>query len=302
MTRDRKRKLAIRAVQERTGQRYTQAAKVIGSSEPCFAGGRFQLPDLLHECATLPAASSAEGDGSYDDSGPAVFHSRVLGAAVAISTVLQLAGVLAGEAHPAELTLESLDPHDRAVVVCGERRFALDLNWSGVERLCHRPGCGDFPVDSQIVVCTEHLPQCDVSSLVAMTCDSGYCVGSEGDPTLLEGLPEADLLVRTAVGIGAYTEVVHAWLDTCFLPVDEIDDVLWGNEDRALAMRHSVERERLRLDRVACKEARRLRGETRVCQACGKALLGWDRAAHPLYCSRSCSPAPCPAPTVPVPF
>jgi hypothetical protein len=297
MTRDRKRKLAIRAVQESTGQRYTQAAKAIGSTEPCPVGGRFRLPDLLHECAMLPEAAD-----SYFDSGPAVFHSRVLGAAVPFSTVLQLAGVLAGEVHPAELTLESLEPHERAVVVCGKRRFALDLRWSGVESLCRRPGCGDRPIDFQIVVCTEHLPQCDVRSLVAMTRESGYCVGSEEDPTLLEGLPEAALLVNAAVGLGAYTEVVQAWLDTCFIPLDEIDDVFWGNEDRALAMRHSVERERLRLDRVACKEARRLRGETSVCQACDKQLLGWDMQAHPLYCSRACSPAPLPAPVVTAPF
>ncbi|MGA4979293.1 hypothetical protein [Streptomyces cinereoruber] len=216
--------------------------------------------------------------------------------------MLQLAGVLAGEAHPAELTLESLDPHERAVVACGERRFELDLNWSGAESLCRQPGCDDRPVDFQIVVCTEHLPQCDVHALVAMTRDSGYCVKSEEDPTLLEGLPESDLLVTAAVGIGAYTEVVQAWLDTCFLPLDEIDDVLWGDEDRALAMRHSVERERLRLDRVARKEVRRLRGETRVCQACDTELLGWNMRAHPLYCSRACSPAHPPAPAVPVPF
>ncbi|MEU9233512.1 hypothetical protein [Streptomyces subrutilus] len=215
--------------------------------------------------------------------------------------MLQLAGVLAAEAHPAKLTLESLEPHERAVVACSERRFALDLNWSGVDSLCQRPGCDNRPVDFQIVVCTEHLPQCDVHSLVAITRDSGCCVESEEDPTLLEGLPESDLLVRAAVGIGAYTEVVQAWLDICFFPVDEIDDVLW-NEDRAMAMRHSVERERLRLDRVARKEVRRIRGETSICQACGKELLGWDMQAHPLYCSKVCSPAHPPAPAVMVPF
>ncbi|MFF9070471.1 hypothetical protein ACF09E_34515 [Streptomyces sp. NPDC014891] len=219
--------------------------------------------------------------------------------------MLQLAGVLAGEAHPAELTLESLDPHERAVIVYDERRFALDLNWSGVESLCRRPGCDNQPIDFQIVVCTEHLPQCDVHALVAMAHDSGRRVESEEDPALLEGLPESDLLVTAAVGIGAYTQVVQEWLGTCFLPLDEIDDVLWGNEDRALAMRHSVERERLRLDRVARKEVRRLRGEIRTCQACRTELLGWDMETHPLYCSRTCSPAHPPAPAVPtamVPF
>ncbi|MFF6903335.1 hypothetical protein [Streptomyces hydrogenans] len=299
MTRDRKRKLAVRAVQKSTGQRYTQAAKLVAPPEPRPAGWTFRLPDLLNECATFPAASPARGGPE-----PEVFHSRVLGAAVPYATVLQLAGVLADEAHPAELVLESLDPHERAVVVCSKRRFALDLNWSGVESLCQQPGCGDRPVDFQIVVCTEHLTQCDVHSLEAMTRESGYCVESEENPALLEGLPEADLLVRAAVGIGAYTKVVQAWLDTCFIPVDEIDDVLWTDEDRALAMRHSVERERLRLDRVARKEARRVRGETSACQTCGGQLLGWDMQAHPLYCSRACSPAHPPAPTfaTPVPF
>ncbi|MFJ9434899.1 hypothetical protein ACIRQY_35400 [Streptomyces sp. NPDC101490] len=209
--------------------------------------------------------------------------------------MLQLAGVLADETHPAELTLKSLDPHEHAVVARGERRFALDLNWSGVRRLCHQPGCDNQPVDNQIVVCTEHLAQCDVHALLTMTRESGHYAAPETDPALLEGLPEPDLLVTAAVGIGAYTEVVQAWLDTCFIPLNEIDDMLF-TEDRALAMRHSLERERLRLDRVAGKEARRLRGDTRMCQACGTQLLGWDMRAHPLYCSRACSPAHPPAP------
>lgn len=301
MTQDRKRKQAVRAIQKSTGQRYTQAIKFITSPEPRPAGWTFLLPDLLNECATLPAASPAEVGGSYFDAGPPVFHSRVLGTAVPYSTVLQLAGVLAGEEHPAELTLESLVPDERAVVACGEGRFELDLNWSGVVGLCRRPNCDNQPIDSQISVCTEHLPKCDIHALIAMTQNSACCMESAEDPKLLEGSPESDLLVSAAVGIGAYTEVVQAWLDTCYLPLSEIDDVLWDNEDRALAMRHSVERERLRLDHVAYEEARRLRGEVNVCQACGKQLPGWDKQSHPLYCSRTCSPAHPPAPAVPVP-
>ncbi|MFD4868400.1 hypothetical protein [Streptomyces sp. NPDC058412] len=302
MTRDRKRKRAIRAVQESTGQRYTQASKCVSPPEPRPDGWTFRLSDLLHECATLPPAPAAEAGTNHYDPGPEVFQSHVLGAAVPYATVLELAGALAKEAHPAQLTLESLTPCEQAVVVCGERRIALDLNWSGVEELCRRAGCDTRPYYLPLVVCNEHLRQCDGRSLVLMARECAYAVEHDENPTRLEGLPESDLLVQAAVEIGVYTEVVQAWLDTCFAPLNEIDDML-GDEDRALAMRHSVERERLRLDRVARKEGLRLRKEAGTCKDCDHELHpGWDLLSHPLYCSRACTPLPAPLPPPPVPF
>ncbi|MFE6272636.1 hypothetical protein ACFVQ9_28070 [Streptomyces goshikiensis] len=287
MTSDRKRKRAVRAVQESTGQRYTQASRCVIPPEPRPGPRTFRLADLLNECATLPPATE-----SHFEPGPEIFRSSVLGATVPYATVLELAGALAKEVHPAQLVLESLTPDEQAVVVCGERRIALDLNWSGVEELCRRAGCGTRPYCAPLVVCDEHLRQCDVHSLVSMARVCGYAVELEEDPERMEGLPESDLLVQAAVGIGAYTEVVQAWLDTCFFPLNEIDDMFW-DEDRALAMRHSVERERLRLDRVARKEGMRLRREAATCKACDGVLHpGWDQVSHPLYCSRACTPLP----------
>ncbi|MFF8422968.1 hypothetical protein [Streptomyces sp. NPDC015680] len=304
MTRDKKRKAAVRATQKATGLRYTQAARLTPEPETGASAGpagdrvgqSFTLQELLGECATLPPAVVDWGwDPEYEYQGPDVFQSKVLGAAIPFGTVLELAGELSREGRGTLLHLESLSPLESAVVSSsGQRRFKLIITQDSVYELCQQPRCSSHPENELIPWCRDHLAECDSGVLVDTARDWGYAQSEDAgrDPESREGAEGAAVLVRAAVAQGAYPRVVSVLLDACFEPDDMIDEVFWDPKD-ALAMRQAIERERLRLERIAETEYRRIQKETGACVACGKAFrYGVDMDVPARYCSTGCVPPP----------
>ncbi|MBK3642190.1 hypothetical protein [Streptomyces sp. MBT33] len=297
MTRDKKRKAAIREAQVQTGRRYTQAAREMTAATDREANG-FLLSQLLTECATVAPAAV---DWGYDSElAPEVFHSRLLGGAVPYGTVLELAGSLAQEGRSARLTLESMSPLEEAVVVCGNRRFQLILTQDMARELCQTPACRSDQPGWAFLHCSSHLPDCSGDALVSMTEDWAYSFKTDAgrDVGLLEGSSEADLLIKAATANGTYERVSKALLDSLFVAPDALDDMFWSEEE-TLAMQHAIERERLRLHNVARTEARRLWKVFGACVTCGGRLngYGWDPGVPPRFCSANCvPPAPCPSP------
>lgn len=294
MTRDKKRKAAIREAQAQTGRRYTQVAREMSAAtdrEP----NDFPLSQLLTECATVPPADI---DWGYDSElAPEVFHSRLLGGAVPYGTVLELAGSLAQEGRSARLTLESMSPLEEAVVVCGNRRFQLILTQDMARELCQTSGCRGGQPGWAFLHCPSHLPDCSGDALVSMTEEWAYSFKTDAgrDVDLLEGSAEADLLIKAAATNGTYERVSKALLDSLFVAPDALDDLFWSEEE-TLAMQHAIERERLRLHNVARSEARRLRKAVGACVNCGAGLnaFGWDPGVPPRFCSANCVPSPDP--------
>ncbi|HTJ65939.1 MAG TPA: hypothetical protein VL551_00290 [Actinospica sp.] len=293
MTMDRKRKADIRAEQQRTGRRYTQVARDTASTaEP--TGGTFLLGELLAECATLPPASI---DWAYDrELAPTVFKSHLIRGLVSFSTVLELAGALAQEGRGARLAVESLRSMERTVVVCnGQRRFTLALD--RLDELCRKPGCDRTPINWTIVWCRDHLVECGAAALTSMASDWGYALNEDLDrdnPTRLGGNPEVDPLIKAAVACGVVEPVITTFLHACFEDPNVLDDDFY-DPSVALDMRHAMDRERLRLDRVAEIEGRRIRMEAGACATCGGGFpLGVPLGVPPQFCSKDCTPPPPP--------
>ncbi|QDN95993.1 hypothetical protein FNV65_06465 [Streptomyces sp. S1A1-8] len=297
MTRDKKRKAAIRETQVQTGRRYTQAAREMTAATDRKPNG-FLLSQLLTECATVPPA---DVDWGYDSElAPEVFHSRLLGGAVPYGTVLELAGSLAQEGRSARLTLESMSPVEEAVVVCGNRRFQLILTQDMARELCQTPTCRNDQPGWAFLHCPSHLPDCNGDALVSMTEEWAHSFKTDAgrDVDRLEGSAEADLLIKAATTNGTYERVSKALRDSLFVAPDALDDLFWSEEE-TLAMQHAIERERLRLHNVARTEARRLWKAVGTCVTCGAHpnAYGWDPSVPPRFCSANCvPPAPYPSP------
>ncbi|MFI0226406.1 hypothetical protein [Streptomyces lydicus] len=99
---------------------------------------------------------------------------------------------------------------------------------------------------------------CDEKELAAMAGEWGFALHEElgrDAAHRLGGSPEADLLIKAAVARGAFELVSTSLLHACFEDPELIDEIFW-DEDEALEMRHALERERIRLQRVAREEAR----------------------------------------------
>ncbi|MER6274540.1 hypothetical protein [Streptomyces sp900105755] len=297
MTRDKKRKAAIRETRVQTGRRYTRVAREMTAAAEREPNG-FLLSQLLTECATV---APADVDWGYDSElAPEVFFSRLLGGAVPYGTVLELAGSLAQEGRSARLTVESMSPLEEAVVVCGNRRFQLILTQDMARELCQTPACRSGQPGWAFLHCSSHLPDCSDDALVSMTEDWAYSFKTDAgrDVDRLEGSTEADLLIRAATANGTYERVSKALLDSLFVAPEALDDMFWSDEE-TLAMQHAIERERLRLYNVARTEARRLWKVFGACVSCGGPFnaYGWDPSVPSRFCSAKCvRPAPCPSP------
>ncbi|WP_405691192.1 hypothetical protein [Streptomyces sp. NBC_00057] len=296
MTRGKKRKAAVRETQRATGLRYTKAARVTAGPTGGRIGQSFTLQELLGECASLPPATVDWGWGpEYEDiQGPDVFQSRLLGAAIPFGTVLALAGELAREGRDTSLQIELLSPLEAAVVSSNPRRFQLLISQDGVSELCRKPSCGRSPEDSLILWCADHLAECAPDTLTETAREWGYaqCELAGSDPAGREGTKEAAVLIRAAVAQGAYKKVVSVLLDACFEPDDMIDEMFWDPMD-AMAMRQAIDREQLRLERIAEVEYRRIQEAAKVCMACGKAFrYGVDLDVPARYCTSGCVPLP----------
>jgi hypothetical protein len=292
VTKDKRRKTAIRAVQSSTGERYTRISRTMTPASP-GAVHTFVLADLLAECATLPPVSLDWGFDS--DYAPAVFASRLLGTTVPYGTVMELSGALAQSGPHAQITIESVDPEEMAVVVCGDRRFQLILSQDTVYDLCRTAGCPHQPAGCAIPWCTGHLGDCDNRTLAGIARNWGYNrrEDTEREPTRLEGSPEADLIVKAAVARGAFEQISAILLESCFGDPNLYDDEFSDPAD-SLAMQHALERERLRLHGVARTEGLRIRKAAKTCAACGATLhpYGWHSSRRPEFCSPRCAPQP----------
>ena len=285
MTKDKKRKDAVRERQRATGSRYTRLAREMAAPR---AGQAFRLADLLAECATLPHAS-VEWDFPAHYA-PAVFDSALIGTAVPYGTVLELAGSLAQVGPGANITVESVSPLSQAVVVCRKRRFQLVLTQDMVTELCQKPQCANSGDCWAFTHCRDHLAECDARALVSMARDWGRGRREEcdDDPAAATGGPEADLLVKAAVTAVCFEPVRDALLDACFGDPDLFDDMYW-DASQALDVQHALERERLRLYEVAQAEVRRIHKATGACAGCGTRLFAWNPGIPPTHCP-SCAP------------
>ncbi|MDT0310252.1 hypothetical protein RM780_25340 [Streptomyces sp. DSM 44917] len=296
MGQDKKRKAELRQAQRDTGQRYTRLARETRER----TGRGFRLAELLAECATFPRTSPPWPAGGPDGDAfaPDVFASQLLGEPVPFGTVLALAGALSEEGPQARLVLESVRSGHAAVVACGARRFQLVLSQDMANELCRTPRCGSQMVNWAIVYCSSHLAACRSEDLVAMAQTWGYALYEEAGqtPERGEGSHEADLLVQAAVPRGAFREVSTAFLHACFEDPQVLDEEFW-DPDRALAVRHAMAREELRLLRVAERAARRIRQAAGACEGCGADLPPTAAVLHlpPQFCSRACAPPPPPS-------
>jgi hypothetical protein len=293
VTKDKKRKAEIRAAQASSGRRYTQLAREMAAA-PTRTDRSFSLVELLTECATLPPAKVNWGWDS--EWAPTVFDSQVLGGAVPYGCVLELAGLVAHEGRNARIRVESLSPLSSVIVVCNERRFQLIISQEQAYELCSTPGCPRSPAAWAFSRCDSHLADCDASNLVSIAGDWGVTRNEElnRDPSRLGGSPQADLIIKAAVANGAFERVSTTLLHMCFEDPDVIDEAFW-DEKEALAMRHGLEREQLRLREVAKAEAIRIRTTVGACPTCTKPisnLRAWDPGTPPQFCSKACAPAP----------
>lgn len=290
-----------REAQRKTGGKYTALLREATADGPPKA---FPFRSLLAECSTLPEVhvdwgyNDPEDDGSFP--GPVMFESALLGGPVPCGTVLALAGALSGLELRGDVHVESNDPLGEAIVSCAGRRFRLVLNQDLLYELCQGSGCPRQPIDDfRIPYCTDHLPECPPEKLIDMAGNWGLdCRDAfEDRPGEAQAGPQGDHLVRAAVAQGAFTKVAAALIGYCFTDAELIEDVHgWGEE--ALAVRHGIERERLRLTTVANKEGYRIRSSVDVsCVVCGDALTrGLDVwPVPPQFCSAACAPPRPPA-------
>ncbi|MGW7197339.1 hypothetical protein [Streptomyces chryseus] len=286
-----------REAQRKTGGKYTTLFRNAGAPPK-----RIAFRDLLTECSTLPEVSVNWGyHPDYEHAGPRMFRSEVLGGPMPYGTVLALAGELSGVNLGAPLGLESHSPLETAIVSCQGRRFELMISQDGVYELCRTTGCLRHPVSTWAIPwCSDHLTRCSADVLFEMAREWGYgCHEAHNrQPDGASGSVEGDSLIRAAVATGAFTEVSKALVEACFEDPDLIDDVYWDAEV-AMAVRHGMDREKLRLTKVASAEAARLRKVADgSCAACGQSLArhpqGWS--VPPQFCSAECVPASPPQP------
>lgn len=257
-------------------------------------GDAIVLGDLMAECATFPEVAFAWADPQSDPQwDPEVFASRVLGVVVPVESVLDLCGIMAGEGRGAVLGIESLDRRYCVVLVSRARRFGLFLDRGWATELCPTPGCSAEPIHEHIPRCHHHLVDCDPDELARAAGEYGWARREEldRDPARMVGDPHADLLARAAAANGAAEPVATAYLDGLFDP-DTINDAHWDPTE-ALAVRHALERERLRLRRIADRETRDIRSRARTCTTCGKELSPWPApVVPPRFCALTCVPSP----------
>lgn len=284
-----------REAQRKTGGKYTALLRNAGTPPPSVP-----FRDLLTECSTQPEVSVDWGyHPDYEHVGPRMFRSQVLGGPVPYGTVLALAGALSDVDLGATLRLESYSPLETATVSCEGRRFELMISQDGVYELCRTTGCHHHPVNEWAIPwCSDHLAGCSADALFQMACEWGHSCHETHDPKPdgASGGIEGDLLIRAAVAKGAFTEVSKALVEACFQDPDLIDDVYWDAEV-AMAVRHGMDREQLRLTKVANAEAARIRkavGDS--CAVCSRTLSLNPRglAIPPQFCSAECVPAPPP--------
>ncbi|MEN2424391.1 hypothetical protein AABB02_40625 (plasmid) [Streptomyces rimosus] len=169
-----------RETQRTAGVKYTALLRGVGADhedDTSKARKTFVFRDLLAECATLPPAFVDrwhEGLG-YEEDGPQVFHSELLGSHLPFGTVRALAGALSD--IWTELQVEEHRPLSRAIVdtvAYNSKRYELLIEQEGVRVLCRTFGCGGYPLDEyDIPSCPDHLNQCSAEALTWMARDWG---------------------------------------------------------------------------------------------------------------------------------
>ncbi len=287
-----------REAQQKTGGKYTA---LLREAEPGGPPRVFLFRDLLAECSSLPQASVDWGyHPDYEHAGPRMFNSALIGGPVPYGTVLALAGALSGVDLDVELQLESHSSLESATVSCGGRRFSLILSQDLLYELCRTPGCCRHPVDEYAIPqCADHLVECSAQSLFEMAREWGFTrhQAHDGTPGGAGVSVEGELLVRAAVARGTFPKVSTALIEACFEDPNLIDEV-YSDEADAMAVRHGMDRELLRLTRVAEAEAAQIRKAAGgSCEACGKGLSRpWgDWVVPPQFCSANCAPTPPPS-------
>ncbi|MFE9743225.1 hypothetical protein [Streptomyces sp. NPDC006477] len=281
-----------REVQSETGTKYTAALRE--ATKGTARVGTFSLQELLTECTTLPRWTGVHPEVD-DEWAPKMFDSALLGGPVPYSAVLRLAGDLAGNGMSAEMRLESRKDFSSVVVACGVRRFEFLLyqdDW--ICELCLVPGCGRVPISARCVpYCEdEHLAERSGAELVRMARDWGSDRREDCSrtPAAVDPGEAGDQLIAAAVTQGAYFEVSNALLVSCYEERDMIDDVYWG--ETAMEVSHAMDREELRMGKVAVTAAKRLQKMIGGHCTCGAPLLPGPRRGVPArFCSSSCGSA-----------
>ncbi|MFB8314666.1 hypothetical protein ACFC5T_40110 [Streptomyces sp. NPDC055961] len=281
-----------REVQHETGTKYTAALRE--ASKGAARVGTFSLQELLTECTTLPQWTGVhpEVDAEW---APKMFDSALLGGPVPYSAVLRLAGDLAGNGMSAEMRLESRKDFDSLVVACGARRFEFLLyqdDW--VCELCRIPGCDRAPVSARCIpYCAgEHLAERSEAELVRMARDWGSDRREDCSrtPAAVDPGEEGDQLISAAIAQGVYAEVSEALLVSCYEERHMIEDVYWG--ETAMEVSHAMDREQLRMNKVAVAAAKRLQEAAGGHCACGAPLFpGAQRGVPTRFCSSTCAAA-----------
>lgn len=293
--------------QKREKTKYTQAlrsgsvlqdesrpAPLTGASEGVPRS--FLLGDLLTECTTLTTIS-IENDNDELTFG---FHSQLLGCAIPTGTVLSLAGALSREGIGMRLAVESVS-RPFMVVTPASRwsdpvRLQMGLLEDWTVPLCPTPHCSQSSiVYRSIDRCYTHLAVCNTATLLQMTAWWGQAHrdAHDADPERVGGHRNAALLVKAAVAQGSSTDIIDDLLRTLYEAEEDIEEIIW-DEAEALAVRHAIGRERVRLRRIARDEARRLQKAADGCPACGTAPFS-PRMEAPPYPPQYCSPR-CAAP------
>ncbi|WP_158845896.1 hypothetical protein [Streptomyces sp. NRRL WC-3742] len=172
--------------------------------------------------------------------------------------------------------MESADPEHQVVVVAGGCRFELCLTQEMVQELCREPYCGRGPFSEDIPWCATHLGERSMLEPIETAKNLGYATRDRADyePDRCGGGAGADLLVKAAVAQASAPEMVKVLIDICFDDPDE--EGPWTFDDHLeMQLRHVIDRERLRLNNVACDEARRIRRAAATCSVCSRALPPW---------------------------
>lgn len=270
----------------------------------------FRLRDLLAECTTFPEIS-------IEDAGePLTFgiHSKVLGRPIPSQAVLSLAGALSRDGVGAELAIESTNWQTMVVTPANRwikpARWEISLTLGWISPLCLVPHCRNPPLDRVIDHCDSHVTEYDAPLLITKAKwwaqdhrDHRDVHGA--NPESMGGDRKAEVLVRAAAAKGASKEVIETLLVTLFEREEDIEegieDGIW-DEDEAMALRHAIDRERLRLKRHARDAARYISKCTAECPACGVAPPGhyrYDEAPPypPQFCSLQCAASAQPAST-----
>ncbi|WP_226652617.1 hypothetical protein [Streptomyces hydrogenans] len=205
-----------------------------------------------------------------------MFDSALLGGPVPYSAVLRLAGDLAVKGMSAEMWLESRAAFSSLVVVCGVHRFELLLTQSAwAYELCHVPGCGSLPLSARsIPYCgeSEHLAERSEAELVRMARSWGSDRREDCSrtPAAVDPGYEGDQLLEAAVARGVYFEVADALLVSCYEERHMIEDMHHGL--LAMEVSHAMDREELRMSKVALAAAKRIQQVAGGRCACGEQL------------------------------